>query len=130
MTDTEKLTMLKAMTGEKDESVLSTYLSIAGNKVLKRAYPFDSTVTVVPDRYAYNQVEIAAYLVNKRGAEGETAHSENGISRSYEDGDVPPTLLREIVPCASLIGKEPVVGESWSATNLPTGICCMTEKSR
>ena len=109
MTDTEKLTMLKAMTGEKDESVLSTYLSIAGNKVLKRAYPFDSTVTVVPDRYAYNQVEIAAYLVNKRGAEGETAHSENGISSSYEDGDVPPTLLREIVPCASLIGKEPVV---------------------
>lgn len=109
MTDTEKLTMLKAMTGEKDESVLSTYLSIAGNKVLKRAYPFDSTVTVVPDRYAYNQVEIAAYLVNKRGAEGETAHSENGIFRSYEDGDVPPTLLREIVPCASLIGKEPVV---------------------
>ena len=109
MTDTEKLTMLKAMTGEKDESVLSTYLSIAGNKVLKRAYPFDSTVTVVPDRYAYNQVEIAAYLVNKRGAEGETAHSENGISRSYEDGDVPPTILREIVPCASLIGKEPVV---------------------
>lgn len=109
MTDTEKLTMLKAMTGEKDESVLSTYLSIAGNKVLKRAYPFDSTVTVVPDRYAYNQVEIAAYLVNKRGAEGETAHSENGISRSYKDGDVPPTLLREIVPCASLIGKEPVV---------------------
>lgn len=109
MTDTEKLTMLNAMTGEKDESVLSTYLSIAGNKVLKRAYPFDSTVTVVPDRYAYNQVEIAAYLVNKRGAEGETAHSENGISRSYEDGDVPPTLLREIVPCASLIGKEPVV---------------------
>ena len=101
--------MLKAMTGEKDESVLSTYLSIAGNKVLKRAYPFNSTVTVVPDRYAYNQVEIAAYLVNKRGAEGETAHSENGISRSYEDGDVPPTLLREIVPCASLIGKEPVV---------------------
>lgn len=109
MTDTEKLAMLKAMTGEKDESVFSTYLSIAGNKILKRAYPFNSTVTVVPDRYAYNQVEIAAYLVNKRGAEGETAHSENGISRSYEDGDVPPTLLREIVPCASLIGKEPVV---------------------
>ena len=109
MTATEKLTILKAMTGEKDESVLSTYLSIAGNKILKRAYPFNSTVTVVPDRYAYNQVEIAAYLVNKRGAEGETAHSENGISRSYEDGDVPPTLLREIVPCASLIGKEPVV---------------------
>lgn len=104
MTDAEKLSMLKTMTGEKDEDVLSTYLSIAGNKILKRAYPFDTTVTKVPDQYAYNQVEIAAYLLNKRGAEGETAHSENGISRSYEDGDVPPSLLREIVPCASLIG--------------------------
>lgn len=103
MTDTVKLTMLKDMTGEKDEAVLSTYLSIAGNKVLRRAYPFDSTITTVPDRYAYNQVEIAAYLLNKRGAEGQTAHSENGISRSYEDGDVPPTLLREIVPMAAVL---------------------------
>ena len=103
MTDAEKLTMLKTMTGETDEAVLSVYLSIAANKVCRRAYPFDDTVTTVPSRYDFNQVEIAAYLVNKRGAEGETAHSENGISRSYEDGDVPPTLLREIVPFASVI---------------------------
>lgn len=103
MTDAEKLTMVKAMTGETDEDTLSTYLSIAGNKVCRKAYPFDPTVTAVPPRYDFNQVEIAAYLVNKRGAEGETAHSENGISRSYEDGDVPPTLLREIVPFASVI---------------------------
>lgn len=106
MTDAEKLKMVKAMTGETDEDTLSTYLSIAGNKVLRRAYPFDSTITAVPDRYAYNQVEIAAYLLNKRGAEGQTAHSENGISRSYEDGDVPPTLLREIVPMAAVLTKE------------------------
>ena len=106
MTDAEKLSMLKTMTGEKDEEVLFTYLSIAGSKVLRRAYPYDDTVTEVPDRYAYTQLEIAVYLMNKRGAEGQTAHSENGISRSYEDGDVPTSLLREIVPCASLIGGE------------------------
>ena len=103
MSDSEKLIMLKAMTGETDDTVLSTYLSIAGNKVLRRAYPYDDSVTEVPARYAYNQIEIAAYLLNKRGAEGETSHSENGISRSYEDGDVPPTLLREIIPFAGLI---------------------------
>lgn len=103
MTDAEKLSMLKTMTGETDEAMLSVYLSIAANKVCRRAYPFDETVTAVPSRYDFSQVEIAAYLVNKRGAEGETAHSENGISRSYEDGDVPPTLLREIVPFASVI---------------------------
>lgn len=49
------------------------------------------------------QVEIAAYMLNKRGAEGETAHSENGVSRSYEDGDIPATLLRRITPMAGVL---------------------------
>lgn len=98
MTDSDKKTILKTMTGESDDAVLSAYLSIAASVVIGRAYPFDDTVTEVPDRYAMIQVQIAAYLLNKRGAEGQTAHSENGISRSYEDGDVPPTLLRGIVP--------------------------------
>lgn len=105
MTTDEKLQMVKAMTGETDESVLSAYLSLAGNKVCRKAYPFDPSVTTVPDRYAYAQVEIAVYLLNKRGAEGQTAHSENGISRSYEDGDIPPTLLRDILPFAVVMGE-------------------------
>ena len=104
MTNADKLKMLKAMTGEADEEVLSTYLSIAGSKVLRRAYPYDDTVTEVPDRYAYTQLEIAVYLMNKRGAEGETSHSENGISRTYENADIPASLMREIVPMASTIG--------------------------
>lgn len=104
MTDAEKLALVKSMTGETDEEVVSAYLSLAGSKVCRKAYPFDPTVVEVPDQYAHVQVEIAVYLLNKRGAEGQTSHSENGISRSYEDGDVPPTLLREIVPCAAVMG--------------------------
>lgn len=98
MTDEAKKAVLSAMVGETDETVLSAYLSLAASKVLLRAYPFDSTVTEVPERYSAVQVQIAAYMLNKRGAEGQTSHSENGISRGYEDGDVPPSLLREIVP--------------------------------
>lgn len=103
MNDSEKLTMVKAMTGETDEDVLSTYLSIAGAKICRKAFPYDPDENTVPDRYAYIQVEIAVYLLNKRGAEGESAHSENGISRTYEDGDIPSSLLRDIVPFASTI---------------------------
>lgn len=103
MTDSEKKTMLTAMTGETNETVLSTYLSIAGNKVCRRAYPFDSTQTVVPAKYDVIQVEIAAYLINKRGAEGEKNHTENGISRTYESGDVPASLLRDIIPFSSVL---------------------------
>ena len=52
----------------------------------------------VPEQYSYLQVEIATYLLNKRGGEGELSHSENGISRSYENGDVPESMMRQIVP--------------------------------
>ena len=103
MNEFEKLNMLKAISGEEDDMVLSTYLHIAGDKVLKRAFPFDNTITEVPDRYSVKQVEIANYLLNKRGAEGETSHSENGVSRSYENADVPSTMLRDIIPMASII---------------------------
>lgn len=111
MTDDAKKAMLTAMTGEADDSVLSAYLSLAASEVLLRAYPFDSLVLEVPDRYSSVQVEIAAYMLNKRGAEGQTSHSENGISRGYEDGSVPPTLLRKITPMAgSFYAKEDVPG--------------------
>lgn len=102
MTDEEKLTMLKSMTEETDDDMLSTYLTLAKGVVLSRAYPYTEEDTV-PSKYDTVHVEIAAYMLNKRGAEGETAHSENGVSRSYEDGDIPPTLLRRILPMAGVI---------------------------
>lgn len=60
----------------------------------------------MPERYEYVQVEIAVYLINKRGAEGETAHSENGISRTYDNADIPSALLRDVVPFASTLGGD------------------------
>lgn len=104
MTDAEKIALVKTMSGETDEGVISTYLAVAGNKVCRLAYPFDSDITTVPDHYAYNQVEITVFLLNKRGAEGETAHGENGISRTYGTDDIPSGLLRNIIPCAAVVG--------------------------
>ena len=99
----DNVTMVKVMCNEKDEITINAYLDIAAQKVLARAYPFDSSVTEVPQRYKLLQCEIAAYLINKRGAEGQTAHSENGISRSYENGDVPESLLSAITPMCGVI---------------------------
>ena len=39
----------------------------------------------------------------KRGAEGETAHSENGVSRTYASANVSEDLLKEITPKGSVI---------------------------
>lgn len=103
MTEVEKLSMLRVMVGQPNEGdwsddVLISYLNIAGRKILNRAYPYDDTVTEVPRRYGYLQCDIAAYLLNKRGAEGQIAHSENGISRSYASADVPESMLSEVIP--------------------------------
>ena len=76
------------MTEETDNEVLSTSPHFSKRVVLSRAYPYSEEDTV-PAKYDTVHVEIAAYMLNKRGAEGETAHSENGVSRSYEDGDIP-----------------------------------------
>ena len=104
MTQAEKLKLLKAMVGESDtEEVLLAYLNIAGRKILNRAFPFGTDDTEVPTRYDFLQCEIAAYLLNKRGAEGQTAHSENGISRSYESADVPESLLGAITPMVGVL---------------------------
>lgn len=103
MTESEQLKMLEHITGETEQSVLSTYLLLAKNVILQRAYPYGDGTEEVPTKYQSTQVEIAAYMLNKRGAEGEVTHSENGVSRTYEDGDIPPTLLRRITPMAGVL---------------------------
>ena len=103
MTEVDKLSLLRAMVGTPNtdenwsDDVLISYLTIAGRKIINRAYPYDDEVTEVPRRYGYLQCEIACYLLNKRGAEGQTGHSENGVSRSYESADVPESMLSEVI---------------------------------
>lgn len=106
MDDLEKLEALKAMVGTSDsDEVLSTYLKLAARKVITRAYPYNSTITAVPTQYEDVQLEIAAYMLNKRGAEGQISHSENGITRQYENADIPSSLLRQITPHIGVISS-------------------------
>ena len=104
MTEAEKLLALKAMVGGSDtDEVLSTYLMLAGRKIINRAYPYDNTVTEVPVQYDTLQVEIAAYMLNKRGAEGQIQHTENGIQRAYENADIPAYMLKPVTPHVGVI---------------------------
>ena len=97
----EKLEMLKAIVGEDDDDdVLTVYLNLAGDVILRRLYPYGTEITQVPSPYEVRQIEIASYLLNKRGAEGELTHSENGVNRTYADAEIPPSYLRGIVPFA------------------------------
>lgn len=105
MTDPEKIVILRGMIENEteDDEILLAYLRLAGNRILEKAYPFRSDVTGVPDKYAFTQIEIAAYLLDKRGAEGETYHSENGINRSYENASVPASMLAGVIPFVGVV---------------------------
>ena len=95
---------LRAMTEEGNEDVLNTYLDLAGSKITARCYPFGRDCPSVPPKYFNLQLEIAAYLINKRGAEGQLAHSENGISRTYESASVPESMLKDVTPYVGVFG--------------------------
>ena len=96
----DKLQTLKLLTGATDseDGLLLALLSLAEGKILERLYPYDHSKETMPTRYVGKQIEIAVYLYNKQGAEGQTVHSENGISRTYESADVPESMLRGIAP--------------------------------
>ena len=109
MTNIDKLALCRVMVEQPataegwSDDVLNAYLTIAGRKIINRAFPYDDTVMEVPSRYGYLQCEIATYLLNKRGADGEIAHTENGISRTYENADVPESMLRDVIPTCGVI---------------------------
>lgn len=107
MTMAKKVDMLRRMMGEDDtdRGVLEVYLELAGQKILNRMYPYKENYDglEVPDRYLAIQLKIAAYLLNKRGAEGEIQHIENGTHRNYGAADIPDGMLAEIVPYCQAI---------------------------
>ena len=107
MTSEKKLEMLRNMMGdeETDQGILETYLKLAAQKVLNRMYPYKTEYDglEVPDRYVSIQLKIANYMLNKRGAEGQIQHIENGIHRNYGDADVPESMLKDVVPFCQAI---------------------------
>ena len=98
MTDAEKLTTLQTLTGDENIDLLQSCLDFAKDKILKKRFPFGGVPEDFPEEYDQIHLQLAQYLLLRVGAEGETVHLENGISRHWEDGDVPATLMRQITP--------------------------------
>ena len=104
-TDTLKTYVAAMVDSSVSETTIATYLDMAAAKIISILYPYGDGTEEVPTRYLSNQIDIAVYMINKRGAEGETTHKENGIDRIYGDADIPKSLLRGIVPMAEVPGE-------------------------
>lgn len=106
MTDSEKRTELATsiLPDTDTDEVLNAMLADAGALILNRMYPFGYKEDVtVPPRYERIQIQLAVELYTHRGAEGQTSHSENGVSRSWPEKSA---LLKMILPnCGSVISN-------------------------
>ena len=105
--NTEKVRRLAVLISPDtaDDELLLVLVEQAEGIVLNKRYPFGVPAdATVPREYEHIQLQIAVELFSKMGAEGQTEHTENGISRSYEAADVSPSLLRRIIPiCGSVM---------------------------
>jgi hypothetical protein len=95
MTQTEKL---KIRLPEISDAEAESYLDTAKAAIMARRYPFEDFPDELEGRYLDLQLRIAADLYAKAGAEGETSHSENGVSRAYSNAWVSEELLSEVTP--------------------------------
>lgn len=100
MTRQEMIAEVANRTGETAE-VVASFVDDAGEAIINHIHPFRGEEALeVPTRYHRRQVEIATYLVNKRGADGETKHNENGIDRTYEEAEIPKSYFKGLMPNA------------------------------
>ncbi len=104
MTETEKLAAFTVAIepDTENESVLLGVLRDAEALILNKMYPFGYPEdAVIPSRYERLQIMLAVELFSKRGAEGQTTHSENGIARTWPEKN---RLLAQVMPrCGSVI---------------------------
>ena len=106
MTNEEKrVELAKAILPDTDtDEVLNAMLADAEALILNRMHPFGyKEDMIVPLRYERIQIQLAVELYTHRGAEGQTSHSENGISRNWPEKSA---LLNMILPnCGSVISN-------------------------
>ena len=106
MTIDEKIEKVKVLISPDtgSDELLCYLLEQSEGIILSRRYPFGApegaTLSALHEQI---QIRVAVELFSKMGAEGQTNHIEGTIHRTWEAGDVSPSLLKHIVPCVGSV---------------------------
>lgn len=92
------LAMLKRRTGESDEEKLMDLMESAKAAIMSRRYPYGDMPDELETKYENLQFRLALAAYNKEGADFQTSHGENGISRTWGSEGFPQELLSEVIP--------------------------------
>ena len=105
MTNIERL---KVRIPEATEAELEDVLESAKDVILSRCFVSVSRAseedkTAVLAEHNEKLLRAAVIIYNMRGIEGQKSHSENGVSRSYEDYEGMKPILESIVPRCDVV---------------------------
>ncbi len=100
MTEFERL---KTRIPEATEADLLDILESAKDAILSRCFTnveqaSEEEKANMLERHKEKVVDAAVIIFNMRGVEGQISHSENGVSRSWEDCAGMKSILSRIVP--------------------------------
>lgn len=106
MTDAEKLTTLQTLMADggdvPSEAKLNTYLAIAANEILAWMYHLvggvPESVSTVPSRYEGTQIYAVIAGYTHAGAEGQSAHTENSVTRNFDYSDMLDYIHNHVLP--------------------------------
>lgn len=101
MTTDEKLIMVKTLLeliGTDEDVRIKVYLTAAEKEILSWRYSLSSQkVTAVPEEYEMTQVFAVVAGYSQSGAENQTSHTENSITRQFKYADM-IAYIRNHVP--------------------------------
>lgn len=103
LSDGDKVSLTRTLCGVEEgahDALLTSYLALARGRILALRNPFsaDPDAEAWEPRYDTLQCEFAADMYNRRGAEGETSHTEGGITRKWGTDSVSRGLVQRVVP--------------------------------
>ena len=107
MNDSEKLSMIKSMLGFEDASEdkrLTAYLDASKREILAWRYSYSAEAPdEVPAEYEMTQVSAVVAGYSQSGAENQTSHSENGISRTFKYEDMIAYIRSHVIPIVKVM---------------------------
>lgn len=111
MTNDEKLLVLAELL-EMDEPSsadfrrLETYLKLAEREIISWRYGYSETKPCsFPDELDGVQLFAVVAGCNTSGAENQTSHSENGISRTFKHSDMIAYIRANVTPYVGVISR-------------------------
>lgn len=81
---------------EQQQTLIELACDDAENTI--RRYRQQEDTEEIEAKYKGLAIEMAVYQYNKRGVDGVISFTENNVTRSYESGSYPSSMLRRITP--------------------------------